>query len=57
MEDSFVIWFWRPMFEFLGTVALFLGFIILWIMVDWAYYKIIKPIRNWYKGKKDVERT
>jgi hypothetical protein len=54
MSDAFAIWFWRPMFEFLGTVALFVIFIGLWIIGDWAYYNVIKPIRNWYKGKKDV---
>lgn len=53
MEDAFVIWFWRPMFEFLGTVAMFIGLIVLWIIGDWAYYRLIKPLRQWFKNRKE----
>jgi uncharacterized membrane protein len=53
ISDSFAIWFWRPMFEFLGTVALFIGFIVLWIIGDWTYYRVVKPFRQWYKKRKE----
>lgn len=53
MEDAFSIWFWRPMFEFLGTLALFVLFILIWIVGDWTYYRVIKPLRQWYKNRKE----